>query len=109
MHDVLPLYGKTYHLWQTDRGDVVPMGAPQLMGSFTSEEQLKPFGGMDGLCGDRDSRFGVSWKEKKQVREQVGKDKKFEIDPGEFCTRGGDGSGDKFTDDETAVDAAWKT
>ncbi|MCJ1247361.1 hypothetical protein MMC30_004575 [Trapelia coarctata] len=41
MEQVVGLYGKTYHLWQVDRGDVVPMGEAQLMGSFTEKEQLR--------------------------------------------------------------------
>ena len=51
MHDIAPIYGKTYHLWQVDRGDVVPMGEPQLMGSFTSPESVVAAcpGGMDEL------------------------------------------------------------
>ncbi|KAJ7255042.1 hypothetical protein B0H12DRAFT_1113897 [Mycena haematopus] len=44
MEDVITLYGKTYHLWQTDRGDAV---------------------------GDRDSRFGVNYQRKKEAREEI--------------------------------------
>lgn len=68
MRDVQHLYGKTYHFWQTDRGDAVPMGAPVLMSSFTSEEQLEPFGGMDALCGKRDENFGANWSAKRSAR-----------------------------------------
>ncbi|CAZ84537.1 unnamed protein product [Tuber melanosporum] len=37
MEELAKLYGKTYHLWQVDRGDEVPLGAPMLMGSFLKE------------------------------------------------------------------------
>ncbi|CAG8122264.1 unnamed protein product [Penicillium olsonii] len=73
MQDVAPIYGKTYHFWQVDRGDPVPMGAPQLMGSFTSEESVelaKP-GGLDALLGERDARFGVDYRQKAKKREGI--------------------------------------
>ena len=31
MEEVVVLYGKVFHLWQTDRGDELPLGMPQLM------------------------------------------------------------------------------
>ncbi|PYH43827.1 OBAP family protein [Aspergillus saccharolyticus JOP 1030-1] len=70
MQDIIPLYGKTYHFWQVDRGDPVPMGAPELMASFTSEERVKVAvpGGMEELCRGRDERFGVDFKTKREKR-----------------------------------------
>ena len=65
MEEVVGLYGKTYHLWQTDRGDEVPMGKPELMGSITGEGQVP---GFRELLGERDSRFGVDSKEKGERR-----------------------------------------
>lgn len=70
MKDVIGLYGKTYHLWQTDRGDKVPMGAPELMMSFTDERHL-PKGGMEALCGERDERFGMKFFEKSYKRKDI--------------------------------------
>jgi hypothetical protein len=35
-------YGKTFHTWQVDRGDVLPLGPPQLMMSATADGQVKP-------------------------------------------------------------------
>jgi len=67
MEEVIELYGKTYHLWQVDRGDAVPLGEPQLMMSFTSEEQverLEKSGGMKPSVKERDARFGVDSKQK---------------------------------------------
>lgn len=33
-------YGKTWTLWQTDRGDKVPLGLPKLMMGFTADGQI---------------------------------------------------------------------
>jgi hypothetical protein len=63
MEQVVGLYGKTYHLWQVDRGDKVPMGQPELMMSFTKDAQVP-----EGLIGERDVRFGVDSKTKKAKR-----------------------------------------
>ncbi|OOF93206.1 hypothetical protein ASPCADRAFT_151682 [Aspergillus carbonarius ITEM 5010] len=73
MRDILPLYGKTYHLWQVDRGDKVPLGGPELMGSFLNEEGVRGvFGGREGgleeLVGERDKRFGVDFRDKADKR-----------------------------------------
>lgn len=40
MKQIVGLYGKTYHFWQVDRGDVLPLGRPELMMSFTKSEQV---------------------------------------------------------------------
>ena len=69
MKEVIELYGKTYHLWQVDRGDQVPMGGPELMGSFTEEGQLTKE--QKQAWGKRDARFGVDSDKKKKVREGV--------------------------------------
>jgi hypothetical protein len=73
MRDVIPLYGKTYHFWQVDRGDPVPMGAPELMLSFTDESKVKKAvpGGLDELVRGRDERFGVDTKVKREKRGDI--------------------------------------
>lgn len=83
MEDIAPVYGKTYHMWQVDRGDVVPMGSPQLMGSFTSAESVEKAreGGIDALLEDRDKRFGVSYQQKAKKREGI---PPVDKDPGKF-------------------------
>jgi hypothetical protein len=43
MKQVIGLYGKTWHFWQVDRGDELPLGRPMLMGSFTKDEQVSTF------------------------------------------------------------------
>lgn len=75
MIDVTPLYGKTYHLWQVDRGDPVPMGPPQLMASFLSDEMVGMAhpDGIGGLLADRDQAFGVSFVEKRAQRREIPK------------------------------------
>ncbi len=40
MREIIGLYGKTYHFWQVDRGDQLPLGEPQLMMSFTKDDQV---------------------------------------------------------------------
>lgn len=81
MEQVVGLYGKTYHFWQVDKGDKLPLGEPQLMMSFTKEEQCP---GFKELIGERDSRFGVSSEQKKGKRAYI---EEPEIDAGEIVRR----------------------
>ena len=60
------LYGKVFHLWQTDRGDKLPLGTPNLMTSFTSDDQLPT-----EQLADRDRRFGVDSSKKKASRAYI--------------------------------------
>ena len=39
MQELVNTYGKTWHLWQVDRGDAVPLGLPKLMMGFTADGQ----------------------------------------------------------------------
>ena len=39
MQELVGTYGKTWHLWQVDRGDTVPLGLPKLMMGFTADGQ----------------------------------------------------------------------
>lgn len=39
MRELVNTYGKTWHLWQVDRGDAVPLGLPKLMMGFTADGQ----------------------------------------------------------------------
>jgi hypothetical protein len=68
MEEVVKLYGKIYHLWQTDKGHTLPLGQPQLMTSFTAAEQMPDF---EKTVGERDKRFGADFKRKKEVREYI--------------------------------------
>ena len=42
MKDLVSTYGKTWHLWQVDRGDKLPLGLPKLMMGFTADGQVDP-------------------------------------------------------------------
>lgn len=75
MEQVVELYGKVYHLWQTDKGHKLPLGVPQLMTSFIAQEQ---FPEMERALDERDERFGSDWRRKKEVREYI---KEPEIHP----------------------------
>ncbi|KAI4125749.1 MAG: hypothetical protein LQ338_004113 [Usnochroma carphineum] len=69
MEDVVGLYGKTYHFWQVDRGDKLPLGEAMLMGSLTKEGQ-----GGEGLkkaWKERDERFGVDTQQKREKRQGI--------------------------------------
>jgi hypothetical protein len=67
MEDVVTLYGKTYHLWQTDRGDALPLGKPELLMSFTGDGQFD----FETHVGERDERFGVDYRQKREAREGI--------------------------------------
>ncbi|KAE8555817.1 hypothetical protein EYB25_000515 [Talaromyces marneffei] len=73
MKDIIPLYGKAYHLWQVDRGDNVPLGPPQLVSSFTNDDMLEKVHpeGKKGLLTDRDQRFGVDYEQKETSRRLI--------------------------------------
>ncbi|CAD0113674.1 unnamed protein product [Aureobasidium uvarum] len=60
MEDVVTLYGKIFHLWQTDKGHKLPLGEPQLMTSYTDYDQFD----FDQKVGDRDRRFGEDHRHK---------------------------------------------
>jgi hypothetical protein len=63
MRSLATTYGKTWHMWQVDRGDTLPLGIPQLMMGFTHDGQLDP-----RLIAERDQRLGVSMQDKRQAR-----------------------------------------
>lgn len=85
MKEVVGLYGKTYHFWQVDRGDALPLGKPELMMSFTKDEQVRQrsFRNMDTVetltllqvpwdkIKDRDERYGVETGRKKGARKDI--------------------------------------
>lgn len=54
METLAGTYGKTWHTWQVDRGDELPVGRPTLMMSLTRDGQLKA-----SLMKQRDQRFGI--------------------------------------------------
>lgn len=70
MEEVVHLYGKVYHLWQTDRGDQLPLGEPQLMTSFTDASQI-PGKDLSKFVEGRDKKFGVDVAAKKEKRAHI--------------------------------------
>lgn len=42
MQKLVNTYGKTWHTWQVDRGDKLPLGLPKLMMGFTADGQADP-------------------------------------------------------------------
>ncbi|KAF2087982.1 DUF1264-domain-containing protein [Saccharata proteae CBS 121410] len=67
MEQVVQLYGKVFHLWQVDRGDKVPLGEPQLMTSFTADNQFD----FEKNVGERDARFGTDYRRKREARKGI--------------------------------------
>ena len=76
MEQIIALYGKTYHFWQIDRGDELPLGQPQLMMSFT--EETKP-PNWKNLLKQRDEKFHVDTQAKIDQRKYI---KEPQIHPG---------------------------
>ncbi|KAL1853386.1 Cytoplasmic glyoxalase II [Paecilomyces lecythidis] len=72
MEEIIPLYGKTFHFWQIDRGDTVPLGMPKLMGSFLDEDMVKrECPSFEKMLGERDQRFHLDHKAKAKAREYI--------------------------------------
>ena len=63
MRNFATTYGKTWHTWQVDRDERLPLGIPQLMMGFTADGQVDP-----GLVAARDQALGVSTPELKRRR-----------------------------------------
>ncbi len=64
MRKLVDTYGKTFHLWQVDRGDPLPYGEPKLMGTFYKPGELK-----EHLWRQRDARYGYDRNELEKRRE----------------------------------------
>ena len=67
MKEIVGLYGKTWHFWQIDRGDELPVGYPTLMGSLTEDRQVE----LDFALKGRNARFGVDHHNKAKQREGI--------------------------------------
>ncbi|KAG6575335.1 Oil body-associated protein 1A, partial [Cucurbita argyrosperma subsp. sororia] len=66
MEKVCKTYGKVFHFWQVDRGDILPLGIPQLMMALTRDGQLDP-----SLSLKVETRYGVSFEEERRKRESM--------------------------------------
>lgn len=67
MKDLVNTYGKTIHTWQIDRGDKLPIGPPQLMMSFTNDDQ--PIN--RDLLKKIEQEFKVNMEAKRKNREDI--------------------------------------
>jgi hypothetical protein len=74
MKALIGTYGKTWHTWQVDRGDKLPLGIPQLMMAFTADGQLDP-----KILSERDKLYPTSVAAKKAARADIPEAK---VDPG---------------------------
>ncbi|KAL7751399.1 hypothetical protein RI367_003259 [Sorochytrium milnesiophthora] len=66
LETVVDSYGKTFHFWQVDRGDVLPLGAPTVMMSFTGPGQLP-----EHLLRQRDEQLKVNTQDLIHEREYI--------------------------------------
>jgi len=66
MKELVNTYGKTFHTWQVDRGDPLPLGVPQLMMAFVADGQLN-----QDLLRQRDEYYKISSAEKKKQRDDI--------------------------------------
>jgi hypothetical protein len=66
MKELVSTYGKTWHLWQIDRGDKLPLGLPKLMMGFTADGQIDP-----QLVGARDRELGIDGSVVKAARAEL--------------------------------------
>ncbi|CAO3652496.1 unnamed protein product [Mucor fragilis] len=66
MEHLINTYGKTYHFWQVDRGDEIPLGEPQLMMAYTKDGQIP-----EEKTRSIEKKFGISVQEKRKQREGI--------------------------------------
>lgn len=66
MEQLVSTYGKTIHTWHTDQQRELPVGSPMIMMGFTKDGQLRK-----ALIDDRDKRFNISTRDKKEDRQDI--------------------------------------
>jgi hypothetical protein len=66
MEKLVGTYGKTFHTWHTDMHDELPVGVPQIMMGFTSDDQVD-----HAMVAARDARFGIDTGQKKANRADI--------------------------------------
>jgi hypothetical protein len=66
MKDFATTYGKTWHTWQVERGDALPLGIPQLMMGFTGDGQADP-----AAVARKDKETGTSTEAQKRRRTEL--------------------------------------
>ncbi|WCJ27524.1 hypothetical protein M5689_009260 [Euphorbia peplus] len=63
LEPVAKTYGKTFHFWQVDKGDALPLGIPQPMLSLTKDNQLD-----EKLAQDVQKRYDISYAKEREQR-----------------------------------------
>ena len=66
MRKTLNSYGKTWHTWDTSRGDRLPLGPPALAWSFNRFGEARP-----GLVEERDRRMGIDSEARRRDRQDL--------------------------------------
>ncbi|CAN6479435.1 unnamed protein product [Victoria cruziana] len=66
LEKVCKTYGKTFHFWQVDRGEALPLGLPNLMAALTGDGQLDDF-----RARDVEKRMGVSFASERETRQYM--------------------------------------
>jgi hypothetical protein len=66
MRSKMNSYGKTWHVWMTDKGDKLPFGEPMLAWSFNRDGEARA-----GLVEDRDKRMGIDSQAVRQKRQDM--------------------------------------
>jgi hypothetical protein len=66
MRSKMNSYGKTWHVWTTDKEQKLPMGEPMLAWSFNRDGEARP-----GLVEERDQRMSITTKEIRQKRQDL--------------------------------------
>lgn len=66
MIEIVNWMGKTFHFWQVDRGDEIPLGMPQLMMSATKDRDIHP-----DIIKGRDERLQTESATKRELRQDI--------------------------------------
>jgi hypothetical protein len=66
MKTLVSTYGKTWHFWQVDRGDALPLGLPKLMMAFTADGQADA-----AMVAARDESLGIDSKKVRAKRADI--------------------------------------
>ena len=66
MRSKMNSYGKTWHVWMTDRGHRLPLGPPMLAWSFNRDGEAKA-----GLVEERDKKMGIDSAAKRRERQDL--------------------------------------
>lgn len=66
MQHLAKTYGKTWHFWEFDRGDKLPLGVPRLMASVTNEKEFD-----STLVAELEKKYGFKREQKEKQRSNI--------------------------------------